>query len=158
MNAILVIAAVLLAGLMATAIWLDAMQRRLPNSLVLATLAAGIAVVLASQGWQALGSSALHSALALAVAIAFYAIGWIGAGDAKFYAAVAIWFPLSQALSLLVMISALGLLIVLGWLFALRVRRRARGEKGANGKFPLGVPIAIGAFAQFASQLFTPLT
>jgi len=148
----------MLAALMGAGIWFDATQRRLPNVLVIATLVGGALTAMVEFGPSALGSNALHCAVALAITVALYAIGWIGAGDAKFYAAVAAWFPISQALDMLLMISVLGLALVLVWLVMPRVVDKDRSARQRTAKFPLGVPIAVGALAQFARYVLMPVT
>lgn len=145
------------AALMASAVWFDASQRRLPNLLVLLTFVAGALTAMIQFGPVAFGSNALHSIAALVVMVGLYAIGWIGAGDAKFYAAIAAWFPLAEALDVLVTISTVAIVLVLGWLLVLRLVRGPRTARERTAKFPLGVPIAVGAFAQFLRYAMMPV-
>jgi prepilin peptidase CpaA len=87
----------LLAAVLAAAVYTDVRERKIPNGLVLAGLAAGLAVAaLQSAGWwpevpAAAGSIAAGLAgagLGLAVGVAFFALGALGAGDGKLLAVV----------------------------------------------------------------------
>ena len=70
----------------------DLYARRVPNTVLLGTLAvAGLWQVLGLLGWVAISSPSLvHASLALVVGLAamlpFYVIGWMGAGDVKLVA------------------------------------------------------------------------
>lgn len=130
------------------AAWSDLIYRRIANWLSLFTAVAGLFasfVIDASIG--ELASHALHMVLALICTMGLYAFGFFGGGDAKFYAAVAAWFPLSQAIELLVAVALSGIFVLLGWF----IYRRFRGYKisrQANEKsssLPYGIAIGSGA-------------
>ena len=136
-----------LAVLGLPACWFDIKERRLPNWLVLTTLAVGLGLA----GWQG-GVGVLpwhlaHVATALAVGIGLYALGALGAGDAKYYTALAGWFAFSDGLKLLMAVSFAGLVLALGWL----IRRKLSGQPiiakpvDDKQKVPLGVAMAAGA-------------
>lgn len=136
-----------LAALGLLACWFDIRERRLPNGLVLATLAAGLGLA----GWQG-GTEVLpwhlaHLAAALAVGIGLYAIRALGAGDAKYYAALAAWFTLGEAIKLLMAVSFAGLALTLGWLAWRKVSGKPAPRKPLNDidKVPFGVAMAAGA-------------
>lgn len=145
------LALAVMAALGAIGVWLDVRDRRLPNWLCLAVLIAGLAAGFALHDASWAGSSALHTLAALVVGMGLFALGVIGGGDAKFYAAMASWFPLPAAIPLLGMVSAIGLVLLLGWLAWRRMRRsEAPATSGDFAKFPYGVAISAGALAAFA--------
>lgn len=132
----------LLAALMIAA-WTDVAQRRVPNWLSGITLLAGLgfAVVLGG-GQQALWHLA-HSAIALLAGMGLFALGMWGGGDGKFYAAVAAWFPLQAGFSLILAISAAGLVLMLCWFAG---RRLAKRDVDRNARLlPYAVAISGGA-------------
>ena len=133
----------------ACAIWSDVSRRRLPNALCLVVAVLGMAALLYSGGLTLAGSGLLHGFIALVIGIALFGAGIVGGGDAKYYAAVAVWFPLSLATTLLLLVSAAGLILFIGWFFWRRLRGIKIQRKSANDadKFPYGVAIAIGAVA-----------
>jgi prepilin peptidase CpaA len=140
--ALLVLGALALAGM-----WFDIRQRRLPNWLVLATLAAGLALAGWQSGWTALPWHLAHAGLALAVGIALYALRLVGAGDAKYYTAMAAWFPLDDGFKLVMAVSTAGLLYVIGWLAWRKISGNPvpRKAEADADKLPFGVAIAAGA-------------
>lgn len=135
----------------------DLRSLRISNTIVLATFAAGIAVLLIGHGsgpwWQHLASFAIM----LGVGIALFSAGWIGGGDAKFAAAAAILFDLRE-LAWFIGATALagGLLTIL--LFLLR-RSKLRSEEHRwlglrpGRTIPYGVAIAAGAAMVSAQML-----
>lgn len=129
------------------AAWTDLRYRRLPNWLCALTLAAGLGIVLAQGGAQALPGHLLHAGLALVVGIALFAVRIIGGGDAKFYTAIAAWFALGQAMRLLLSVSLSGLALFLAWFVFRRLTRQpiSRPGEADTGKFPYGIAIAAGA-------------
>lgn len=143
----LAVSALSLTG--AYAIWSDVSRRRLPNALCLVVTALGVAVSLYGGGFALAGSGLLHGLIALVIGIALFSAGIVGGGDAKYYAAVAVWFPLSQATTLLLLVSAAGFILFVGWFIWRRLRGIKVQRKSANDadKFPYGVAIAIGALA-----------
>ena len=128
--------------------WLDVAQRRLPNWLSLATAVAGLAFVYAQIGLASVAWAAAHLFVALLAGMALFRLGWIGGGDAKFYAACAAWFPLKQALVLLLCVSLTGFLLVVVWFGYRQVARaKARRAQGEFAMVPYGLAIAVGALA-----------
>lgn len=133
----------------ACAIWSDVGRRRLPNALCLVVAVLGLAALLYGGGFALAGSGLLHGVIALVVGIVLFSAGIVGGGDAKYYAAVAMWFPLNQAATLLLWVSAAGFILFIGWFFwrrlrGIKVQRRATTDAD---KFPYGVAIAVGAIA-----------
>lgn len=79
-------AVILAAGV--PAVVTDHRSRRIPNALVLATLAAGLGVGLWTGGLQGLAGAVGGAAVGLACLLPFYLAGALGAGDVKFMAAL----------------------------------------------------------------------
>lgn len=128
-------------------IYFDTRFRRLPNSLCGVLLLSGLTFVFVQHGGNAVGMAALHAGLALAVGIALFAGHMIGAGDAKYYAAIAAWFPLKDAIQLLLLVSLTGLVVVIAWLLLRKklARPGPRAEADLFSKVPYGLPISLGA-------------
>ena len=135
--------------------YLDARYRVLPNLLCLAVLAGGLAFGLLLHGWPWAGSALLHAVLALLVGMGLFAAGMIGGGDAKYYAAFAAWFPLGQAVLLVLLVSVAGLVLVtVSWLAARRrIASSLPGRKGDFAKVPYGVAISVGCLLAGGLQL-----
>jgi prepilin peptidase CpaA len=141
------VALAVLAALGLLACWFDIRERRLPNWLVAATLAAGLGLAAWRTGAELLPWHLAHFAIALVVGIGLYSIRALGAGDAKYYAALAAWFALGDALKLLMAVSFAGLVLTLGWL-AWRKFSGNPAPKNAlddRDKVPFGVGMAAGA-------------
>lgn len=136
-----------LAALGLLACWFDIRERRLPNWLVLATLAAGLGLAAWRSGFDVLPWHLAHLAIALAVGIGLYAIRALGAGDAKYYAALAAWFALDEALKLVMAVSFAGLFLALGWLAWRKFAGKPAPRKPVDDmdKVPFGVAMAAGA-------------
>jgi prepilin peptidase CpaA len=134
------------------AIWSDVRWRRLSNLLCLIVAALGVLFAFASGGATLAGSGLLHGLAALIVGILLFAAGAIGGGDAKYYAAVALWFPLRLAGALLLNVSLSGLVLFLVWFASRRLLgiRISKADASEAGKFPYGVPIAVGSVALLA--------
>ncbi len=141
------VALAVLAALGLVACWFDVRERRLPNSLVLATLVAGLGFALWRSGAGALPWHLAHLAIALVVGIGLYALRALGAGDAKYYAALAAWFTLGNALKLLMAVSFAGLFLALGWLAWRKLKGNPAPRKPLDDmdKVPFGVAMAAGA-------------
>lgn len=136
-----------LAGLMLTGAWLDLSQRRLPNSLCLLVLVAGIGATLWQYGPGALAMASVHALIVLLVGMFLFKLGMIGGGDVKFYAAVAFWFPLHDAFRLLLLVSVFGLVLLVVW-FLIRLRAPKSAQPDHARKkigLPYGIAIALGA-------------
>jgi prepilin peptidase CpaA len=139
-----------LTALGLAACWYDIKERRLPNTLVLATLAAGLGLAAWRGGAEVLPWHLAHLAVALGVGIGLYAIRALGAGDAKYYAALAAWFTLGDGLKLLMAVSFAGLVLALGWLawrkfFGNSAPRKPIKDMDDMDKVPFGVAMATGA-------------
>lgn len=144
----------ILAGTGLCAAWLDAKQRRLPNTLSAGVASLGLFVTASQSGLPVATSAALHASIALAIGIALYSRGIIGGGDVKYYAAVAAWFPLASGFQLLGYVSLAGLGLVAGWLLYQRVARQPAGHErmAEQDKLPFGIAIAAGALLAAAVQ------
>jgi prepilin peptidase CpaA len=136
-----------LAVLGLLACWFDIRERRLPNALVLATLAAGLSLAAWRGGIAVLPWHLTHIAIALAAGIGLYAVRALGAGDAKYYAALAAWFTLGDGLKLLMAVSFAGLVLTLGWLAWRKFSGKPALRKPLDDmdKVPFGVAMAAGA-------------
>ena len=136
-----------LAVLGLLACWFDIRERRLPNGLVLATLAAGLGLAAWRGGAEVLPWHLAHLAAALAAGIGLYALRALGAGDAKYYAALAAWFALGDGLKLLMAVSFAGLVLALGWLAWRKFSSNPAPRKPVEDmdKVPFGVAMAAGA-------------
>jgi len=141
------LAGLLLALLLAIGAWLDAVRRRLPNWLCLATALAGLAGAALLHGAAAAFSGLGHAVLALLVGMVLFRFGLIGGGDAKFYAAAATWFTLPQAARLLLAVSLSGLALFLLWFTYRRLtgRKIVRAAATDADRFPYGIAISAGA-------------
>lgn len=140
------LAAITLASLVAA--WMDVFSRRIPNWLCGVTAIAGLATGAVAGGLSGLGSQFAHMAIVLVAGMAMFRIGIFGGGDAKFYAAVAAWFPLANAVRLLVSITSCGLILFLVWFAYRRARRLPISRKKSDDLFdslPYGVAIGAGA-------------
>ena len=78
---------IVFVAVMAAALTMDVRTNRIPNTLVLAGLGAGLALN-AVAGWAALGAGLAGAGLALAVTFPLFALGAIGGGDAKLFMVV----------------------------------------------------------------------
>ena len=79
---------VLLTPLAAVISYYDVRYRRIPNSLVLATLVSGFAVNLGFGGWPGAITSLGGCALAFILMFVLHVFGAMGAGDVKLFAAI----------------------------------------------------------------------
>ncbi len=127
---------------------MDVNYRYIPNWLSLSTAVAGLSLAAFSLfGESQVGSHSLHMLGALAAGIALYGLGVVGGGDAKYYAAVAAWFPLGQAVNLLISVTLCGLLLLVVWATYRRLKRYPVRHSGKS-KFdflPYGLAIGIGS-------------
>ncbi len=130
----------------------DLRQRRLPNWLCGLAWISGLGFLTVAGGSSLMLMGLAHSVLALLVGMAIYAAGMIGAGDAKYYAGLAAWFPLSDGLRMLVMVSLAGFFLAGGWIIVSRLIARKRAvarRQGDFAKIPYGVAMAAGAVGTF---------
>jgi prepilin peptidase CpaA len=137
-----------LAALGLAACWYDIKERRLPNWLVLATLAAGLGLATWHGGIAVLPWHLAHFAIALGLGAGLYALHALGAGDAKYYASLAGWFTLGNGLKLLMAVSFAGLVLALGWLAWRKFSGNPAPRKPLDDtdKVPFGVAMAAGAW------------
>lgn len=116
--------------------------------------------LLAVPWWFAMGLSpwpdmAIQAAMAAGVfalfALAFH-FGMMGGGDVKMIAAIALWFPFTQFVNLLVIMSLAGGAITLLMLIDKWVRRRSEPPE-----IPYGIAIAIAALLTLREPILNPL-
>ncbi|QDX26303.1 peptidase [Sphingomonas suaedae] len=116
--------------------------------------------LLALPWWFAMGLSpwpdiAIQAAMAAGVfalfALAFH-FGMMGGGDVKMIAAIALWFPFTQFVNLLVIMSLAGGAITLLMLIDKWVRRRSEPPE-----IPYGIAIAIAALLTLREPILNPL-
>ncbi|MFL9841004.1 prepilin peptidase [Sphingomonas sp. ST-64] len=116
--------------------------------------------LLALPWWFAMGLSpwpdmAVQAAMA-AGAFALFALafqfGMMGGGDVKMIAAIALWFPFTQFVNLLVIMSLAGGAITLLMLIDKWARRRSEPPE-----IPYGIAIAIAALLTLREPILNPL-
>ena len=96
--ALSVVSGVTLSALLIAACWTDLRARRIPNKLVLFTVAGGVTLSIAAHGWSAGLTHAGGGLLAgLAIWFPFFAFGMLGAGDVKLFAAAATFLGAKSA-------------------------------------------------------------
>ena len=151
------ILAILFTALVGLAAGWDIRKRRIPNALVIATVALGTAFALMTRGvtggaWAALGGVGVG----LAVWLPWWWLGMMGAGDVKFFAAAAAWLGPRGALSAALITALLGGLLAIGWAVARKlVSGSADGGETvavaerpdaprATATLPYGVAMALG--------------
>ena len=89
---------IVLLSLAGYAALIDFRKHRIPNSLVVLGLAAGLAGQVFGAGWSGLGTSAISAAIGFAIFIPLYALGGMAAGDVKLMAMVGTFMAPQQAL------------------------------------------------------------
>lgn len=159
-------ASIVFAAASLAAIGCDLAARRVPNTLNVAILGAGLAFRLLAGGLTAVGWGVLGALAGLALLVPIYARGWIGGGDVKFVAAAGAWLgPLGSLWATLIGVAAGGLvsLAVLA-LGGAELRRKvagnltllathgvapAIGERAARHKVPQILALAGAALAVF---------
>lgn len=156
MSPLAVASLAILGAIAACGAWLDMRHRLLPNWLALVAMVTGLGFAAWTGGWSTAGLALAHGVVALLVGMGLFAVRWIGGGDAKFYAGIACWFPITQALFLLVSVSLVGLVLAIGMLVILR-RKPPHGGLSQSGddafrQVPFGVAIALGALVAFAMK------
>lgn len=116
--------------------------------------------LLALPWWIAMGLSpwpdmAIQIGIALAVFALFAAafqLGMMGGGDVKMIAALALWFPLGQLVTMLVVMSLAGGAITLLMLIDKWIARRSEAPE-----IPYGIAIAIAALLTIHEPILNPL-
>ena len=146
----------LLYVLLAVAAAADVAWRRVPNALVVALAALGLAAQVSAGGWRAALLGAAGVTLVLLVLIPVWSRGALGGGDVKLAAACAAWLALGD-LPVFALAVALAGGLVAAAAFLLSRRAPAVGDRvavlAAPGRSrPVRVPyaIAIGAGALVA--------
>ncbi|MGH8231091.1 MAG: A24 family peptidase [Steroidobacteraceae bacterium] len=163
---------VLLAAILAIAVYSDVRQHRIPNWLSVLGLLLGLGLQLASQGAHGLGLGALGALVGMACFAPFYLLRGMGAGDVKLLAAVGSFMGPQAALyaalcSLLV--GGAGAVAYVAW----RTGRAALGTLIRDGltavgasafiaarsaqrdRLPFALPIAIGGIATWWYEIQT---
>lgn len=96
--ALVVVSGVALSALLIAACWTDLRARRIPNKLVLFTVAGGVTLSIVAHGWLAGLTHAGGGLLTgLAIWFPFFAFGMLGAGDVKLFAAAATFLGAKSA-------------------------------------------------------------
>ena len=122
-------AGVVFSLLLAIACVSDLRSRRIPNALVLATLAAGVGFSIAlDPALPGLGRSVAGAATGLVIWLPFWMLRKIGAGDVKLFAAAGAWLGPADAVTAALAAAVLGAVLTLAWLvWEQGVGRTARG-------------------------------
>jgi prepilin peptidase CpaA len=104
---------ILLAPLAIFVIYFDVRYRRIPNSIVLATLIAGISINIAFSGVPGMVSSLEGFALAFFPMLLMHIFGAMGAGDVKLFGAVGAVLGVSQVPLAFVVVVMLGAVLAI---------------------------------------------
>ncbi len=113
---------ILLAAVAVIAGYYDIRWRRIPNWLVLAALALGLALDgFRDRPWHALGMSGIGLGLAMLVYLPLYLLRGMGAGDVKLMAALGAIMGPGNWMILFVLTGAIGLIVALAMML---MRRR----------------------------------
>lgn len=150
----------LFAAPLMMAAYTDYSSMRIPNTVVLALMAAFfVSLPLHWQGIGVLGEHLGMFASFLAVGFVFFALGWLGGGDAKLMAAIALWLGWQDAMMFIVYTTlfgaAIALFLMLSKRFApVRLRTSAFGMKIYQGDkdMPYGIALAAGALYVWPSS------
>ncbi len=161
----------LLVMLVVAAAWMDVLNRRIPNALVIPGAVLGLAVAAAAAGAGGALSALGGLAIGLALMLPLYLLRAMGAGDVKLMAMVGAWLGPAEVVSaaLLVFVAG-GLLAVMAALWRGKLRELAANLRvmlfgslvnamsgtGATvvapaqsvGNVPYGIAIAIGTIAE----------
>lgn len=151
-------AAAIFLGLLLAASVADARHRRIPNGVVLALLATGLAVSVSTAGLAGLGRSLLAVLVGLVIWLPFYVFRRFGAGDVKLFSAAAAWLtPLAVvdaafvsafvggALSVVWLLRESGVRAgIIRVLHAARYRQTLVQTTDRRSQLPYGVALSIG--------------
>ena len=144
-----IFAMAILAALALTASWIDITTRKIPNWLALISFATGLLFAGWLDGIGALPSHLLNFGASLVVGFALYGFKFWGAGDGKLFAAMAAWFPIGDFISMVVLMSLVGLIAI----FIFFLRHRGKLFKKDAPSIPYGVAIGTGAALTYAYGL-----
>ena len=163
--ALVVVSGVALSALLIAACWTDLRARRIPNKLVLFTVAGGVTLSIVAHGWLAGLTHAGGGLLTgLAIWFPFFAFGMLGAGDVKLFAAAATFLGAKSAVEGALYTALYGGLLAAafmvansGWSAALfRIGSAAhepmllRQDPGTHRRrMPYALAIAAGVFTAF---------
>jgi prepilin peptidase CpaA len=146
---LLVFAVIVLIG----AYW-DLRFRMIPNALNALLVISGGAAAWLVTGWEGAGVSLLHATMALAIGLVLYSLGMWGGGDAKLYAGSAAWFSLAEAPRLAIAIALAGFIVLIVWFGRRRIMARPHSD-GLRSELPYGIAIAGGGLCTMAMRTFT---
>lgn len=130
---------------------LDIRYRRVPNWLVLATLALAIARWCIPFDFGAMAIAFGLGFATLLVGFGLFSMKWIGGGDAKLIAAVVVWFGLEQFGAFLLLMCVAGAVLAMVQIVA---RRFSDSGATKSGSLPYAVAIALGGVMLVPLQLF----
>lgn len=139
----------------------DLMKRRLPNFLVGVFFFLFLLFVFGVQQftWIQIGLHVLVALVTFVISAIFFALRWMGGGDVKLWTAVMLWAGPHLALPVVIITTlAGGILGILGWLAAWRLRRAPQtfGRSflrliSSDRGVPYGVALALaGLFVIYA--------
>lgn len=141
----------------------DIFYRRLPNFWVGAYFLLFVPFGFSENlSWLQLGFSGLTAVITFIITSIFFALRWMGGGDVKLWTAVMLWAGPHLALPVVIITTlAGGILGVLGWLAAWRLRRAPKtfGRSflrliSADRGVPYGVALALAGL--FVIYAYTP--
>jgi prepilin peptidase CpaA len=99
--------AAVFVALLVAAGWLDLRTRRIPNSLTLGLLLAGL-LLRSFEGFGSLGTGLLGAGLGLALAVVLFGVGALGGGDGKLLIGVGAFLGHEEFVGALLLIGVLG--------------------------------------------------
>lgn len=140
----------LVAALLGAAAIEDAVRLRISNVTSGGVLLTGIvAAIIVGLQWPLWQNLAVFAGL-LALGTALFSTGKLGGGDVKLLAAAGIWFTISGAIKLIVLVTLAGGLLALLVILARTLAPRAAGRERPHilvpgSGIPYGVAIAAGA-------------
>ena len=146
-------------AILALAAFSDARRFLIPNIYPLCLLLLSVvAYFVGFPFYGSLWSHLLHFGVALGAGMILFHLGWFGGGDVKLYSAVALWFGLSDGLSLLLVTSLCGVAIVLlSVLFRLLRTAFGKGDQGRGSfmkrRIAYGIAIAAGGIVSLFWRL-----
>lgn len=144
---------IMLAALLALAVWQDLAHRRIPNRLLLCFASAGVLLAVLPQGIGL--ASALGAAFIAGAAFApLYLLRQMGGGDLKLMTTTGLMVGMPRVTALCLSVAMAGGLLALWWLW--RARRRAHTQTATTDRMPYAVAVALGCAAH--SVVALPLT